>query len=372
MDGNDLARMAGAQVWQVTALIVVVALANRWFAGDRPHLACALWLVVLIKCLTPPLWSSPSSVFSWARATTISERRLTAGAHMVAGPGQIESTQVAKPAPRPALDVEFNVLLPTPIDPATNETIKVGRRLPSIGMILFVGWSLGAVSTLGLAAGRWRACLLSIRGSSREGGKSLDELVRIWSRRLGLRRRVLLLITKNGLGPAVIGLFHPTVLVPEELLRGKAPIDLEPIVVHELIHVRRGDLWLGLLQTLAQATWWFHPLVWWAGRQVCRESERCCDEEVLAELGCDGTRYARSLLGVLELKRRLVPLDSFPGVRPVEVTSKRMERIMRLRQGCHRHTPWWCWLALLSLAAATLPGAGVVLAVGEEEGPSAV
>jgi type II secretory pathway component GspD/PulD (secretin) len=120
-------------------------------------------------------------------------------------------------------------------------------------------------------------------------------------------------------------------------------------------------LWVGLLQTVAQAVWWCHPLVWWVSRRTTREAERCCDEEVLAELGCDPAAYARALVDVLELKRELKPVPVFPGVRPVEVTSQRLERIMQLGQGCQRRTPWWCWLLAALAAAATWPGAAFVV-----------
>ena len=53
------------QIWQVTALAIGVALFNRYALRNRPHFATLLWLVVLIKCVTPPVWNSPSSIFSW-------------------------------------------------------------------------------------------------------------------------------------------------------------------------------------------------------------------------------------------------------------------------------------------------------------------
>ncbi len=58
-----------AQTWQVTLLIVAVAAINRWVGKSRPHLAHALWLVVLVKSVTPPIWSSPSGLFCWLQPT---------------------------------------------------------------------------------------------------------------------------------------------------------------------------------------------------------------------------------------------------------------------------------------------------------------
>ena len=62
---NDWLSIAWTQLWQVTLLIAAVTLVARLVAAHRPQLAYALWLVVLLKCLTPPLWSSPTGAFCW-------------------------------------------------------------------------------------------------------------------------------------------------------------------------------------------------------------------------------------------------------------------------------------------------------------------
>src|SRR5580658_915549 len=56
---------AWMQLWQVTALILAVWLVVRVTCRRRPHLAHLLWVLVILKCLTPPFWSSPTGVFSW-------------------------------------------------------------------------------------------------------------------------------------------------------------------------------------------------------------------------------------------------------------------------------------------------------------------
>ena len=53
-------------LWQVTVLIGAVALLNGALLKRRRHLAYMLWMLVLLKCMTPPLWSSSVGVFSWA------------------------------------------------------------------------------------------------------------------------------------------------------------------------------------------------------------------------------------------------------------------------------------------------------------------
>ena len=90
------------------------------------------------------------------------------------------------------------------------------------------------------------------------------------------------------------------------------------------------------------------------------KSERCCDEEVIARLGCTPSDYARADRS-LERKQFFKAVPVFPGIRPVDVTSNRLERIMKLGQGCRKRSPWWCWAIVIVGCAITLPGAAAVL-----------
>ena len=60
------AAIVWAQVWQVTLVALVLGLAARFGCRRRPHLAYLLWMLVVLKALTPPLVASPTGLFSWA------------------------------------------------------------------------------------------------------------------------------------------------------------------------------------------------------------------------------------------------------------------------------------------------------------------
>ena len=146
---------------------------------------------------------------------------------------------------------------------------------------IFSIWATGMVLGTAFVLGKQIVCSNLIRRSS----LPVDERY-IWalaelSRRLDVRRSVRLIVTSRPIGPAVFGLFRPSILLPEPLLSGTPLEQVELVLAHELIHVRRGDMLAGKLQLVAQLIWWFHPLVWWANREACRERERCCDEEVV-------------------------------------------------------------------------------------------
>ena len=134
------------------------------------------------------------------------------------------------------------------------------------------------------------------------------------------------------------------------------------------MHVRRGDTYWGALQLAVEVLWWFHPLVWWANRETCRQRERCCDEEVVAGLKYRPAAYARCLLDVLELERNWQPMLAVPGVRFMEVTSKRLEDIMNRSSSFRAKTPRWSWAVLIVAAVLVLPGRAMVLGqIGKNE-----
>jgi beta-lactamase regulating signal transducer with metallopeptidase domain/type II secretory pathway component GspD/PulD (secretin) len=382
---TSFSRIAWTQLWQVTLLIALVWLVLRLIGRDRPHLACALWLVVLVKCLTPPVVSSPSGVFCWLQRTQqpSDEVDQPAMAALPVAPVTLAGSDAAGPhgdslvvraRPLPMIDPRLHES-PPPAIAATGvvsepRAATVRSLWPRLLWTAAIVWLAGTLVFSLAAAVRFLACWRQLRAARQADDPALVQLVESLRSRLALRRKVRLLVTGSPLGPAVVGLWRPAVILPAALVQGKTPAELEPLVAHELMHIRRGDLWVGLVQTLALGLWWFHPLVRLASRLVTREAERCCDEETIAQLGCHPAAYARSLLDVLALKQQLSPIPAFPGVRPVDVTSQRLERIMQLGQGCHKRTPWWCWLAMFALAAAVLPGAALVVGAKEKPKPA--
>ncbi len=353
------------QFWQITLLAVVLLVVTRMLAKNRPHLAHMLWFLLLLKCVTPPWWSSPSGVFCWMQPAADTQ---PAGVEVQALHGEVVSVKAVKALatdlpPRTAPEPAYAAIAMKPAETGAVESID--WRQVAVAAACGV-WLLGGVVVLGTTYYRWRR----VRWCIYEGGvrhdPALDAMVKELSQKMGLRREVQLIVTPGLVGPAVVGILRPLIILPELIASSRTPEQLQPVIAHELMHVRRGDLWTGMLQLVCMGLWWFHPLVWLAGRLLSREAERCCDEQAIAMTGCTPSTYARSLLDVLELKHKLTPVPAFPGVRPVEVTTRRLERIMSLRQGCRRTAPWWCWVVLLGLALVTLPGAAFVVTAAED------
>ena len=77
--------------------------------------------------------------------------------------------------------------------------------------------------------------------------------------------------------PVTVGFFRPLVLLPASLLSGMPVPLLEALLAHELAHVRRWDYLLNLLQSVAEALLFFHPVVWWLSARLRVERELVAD-----------------------------------------------------------------------------------------------
>jgi hypothetical protein len=104
-------------------------------------------------------------------------------------------------------------------------------------------------------------------------------------------------ITDADIEPAVARVFHPVVLLPSALLGRLTPSEADAVLAHEREHIARNDNLKDAVHRLTETLFWFHPAVWWIGRQMIEERERACDEAVLA-YGHDGGEYASGILAV--------------------------------------------------------------------------
>ena len=114
--------------------------------------------------------------------------------------------------------------------------------------------------------------------------------------------------------PTVIGLARPMILLPASAISGLSPNELEMILAHELAHVRRYDMWVNLVQRIAEAVLFFNPGLWFLSRRISTLREYCCDEITCrsqsASMPEPRLRYATALLRVVELAKPNAPASS--------------------------------------------------------------
>ena len=113
---------------------------------------------------------------------------------------------------------------------------------------------------------------------------------------LGVRRTVDLLEIPRGSMPMSFGVLRPAVFLPADAQEWSED-RRRVVMLHELAHVRRGDLATHLLVRAAVSLFWWNPLAWMAWREFVKERERAADDLVLTA-GEPATEYASHLLDI--------------------------------------------------------------------------
>jgi len=106
---------------------------------------------------------------------------------------------------------------------------------------------------------------------------------------------VKVLLCRAAASPLVMGLWQPVVILPHRFVQELSDKQLKAIVLHELAHIRRGDLWFSLFQELLAIVFWWSPAVRLLNHKIHLYRELACD--LRAAEGLDNTAdYAQSLL----------------------------------------------------------------------------
>ncbi|MDX2031579.1 MAG: M56 family metallopeptidase [Blastocatellia bacterium] len=114
----------------------------------------------------------------------------------------------------------------------------------------------------------------------------------------GIGRRVRLFSSAEISMPMTIGAFKPMVLLPPGLADTLSEKEFDSVIAHELAHIKRWDYMTNLLQRLGEAVFFFHPGVWFIGKQLMIERELACDDWAVKT--CEPRGYASCLTKLVE------------------------------------------------------------------------
>ena len=284
-----------------SALAILAALAARVpRLAPSPAARHALWLIVLIKMVTPPLvhwpWSVPSPV------TMTSHESVTR-------PVETESTVILELATTPdaaspdSPDREIepmtasSTLEDSRIEISQLESFPAFRALSqSPGVCVVIAWLVGSIG-LGLVQVRGIIRFRRLLLDATPAPSWLSEEAEWVGRHLSVRVPPIQVVP--GLGTPVLWcLGRPMLLVPAKLVQTLEAERWGAIVAHELAHLRRGDHWVRRLELLAGLVWWWNPLYWLVRNRLDFEAELACDAWAVWASPRDRISYAESLLRI--------------------------------------------------------------------------
>ena len=331
-----------AQSWQIAVLTIAVALASLLLHNRSAHVRYLLWLIVLAKCLVPPVYSIPVAVLPpegppvYASAPPIAAR-------MVAEDRATEAAVTESAGPASAASIAAS-------SPRVIE--RPARYDPRAWLAL--GWLAGVVALSFyylLNALRTQIWLQRRRKAlPRESGHNIESFFTAH----GVRRRPRIWLLDRISQPFVWGLVRGSIYLPAELLDGQHAKFQASLLGHELSHILRFDALVNSLQVLAQTVFWFHPFVWWANRRIRAEREKCCDEMTIARGNTRPEEYSEAIVDTLAAKyEQARPVPSLAVAGQVKNIEERIRTMLRPGKEFYKHpsVPAAAMVVLLSLFA---------------------
>lgn len=303
--GENFLSFAWPMLWQSSLLIVIIFALDVVSARKiRPAIRHALWMVVLLKLLLPPTLALPTGVAWWLWP--------------------------AKPALTPVINSE-TVTYDTTTLPENSvvPSVAIAPPPPRLGAD---SWAMLASSAISAGLLCWLAFKwLSVGRNARMAkvASEFENLLGEAQQLADLRGPTRLRLIDDEQSPAVYGLFRPVILLPRTLAERLSGKQLRAVLLHEAIHIRRGDVWVNCAQTLLQIAYWWHPLLWFANARIRRLREEAVDDAVMLALRDEADAYAPTLLEVAKFAFRR-PLASLGLVGILESRSALRQRIERL------------------------------------------
>jgi bla regulator protein BlaR1 len=309
--------------WQASVLAVLV-LAAQWALGARlnPRWRHALWLLVILRLVLPDVPESALSLFRYAPAAPLNL------------PEMIPAPAISAPVAAIALPMSHEIFLPHP-----NYTF----------LILAIVWLSGAFGLLLLTWFVNRRFARHVANAPQITDESLRQIFADAKAELHVRRQICLVESTQITSPAIMGLFTPTLLLPSGA-RGKfSPRELRFIFLHELAHLKRGDVFVQALIALLQIVHWFNPVLWYAFRRLRADREPATDALVLSRTGeADKEPYGLMLIKLLEHFNQRHALPTLVGIlEDKDQFKRRFGLIAKFTRGAYG----WSLLGVLLIAA---------------------
>ena len=291
-------------VW--TVILALIALAGTRWRRSLPAVSHALWLMVLLKLVTPSLvqFSLPLAGVR-IRGVAASIARFESSGPAPAARPSVDPAPADSESTAPRGEHRSEILHQGSITGSSELSWTLASRPPALweqtyemaapGLVIL--WVVGAVvswSRVGLNSARFRRLIRTAPPAPPEVRQRIGRV----AERLGLRNIPAACVLPARISPMVYVPLAgaPHMVLPEDLWCRFESAQQDAVLAHELAHLKRHDHWVRRLEALACGLYWWDPVAWWARREVERAEERCCDAWVLWALPTAAGAYAEALV----------------------------------------------------------------------------
>ena len=248
-----------AAVWQSTVLALLVAAVTWRWKHSTPGIRYWLWQIVAFKLLVLPVWTVAIPMPGFF-ARSLPDRPLPPPAARSLALADRPERRPPSVAPKPA-EPAPTVLVP-PYSAWSGLSITTG---------LMMGWIVVVSVLISGVFGQRSRLVRLLQRATPVGDAALKVQVAELAGQLGLRRVPELQEAVFQGSPFVCGLFRPMLVLPEGLVGSIEPVELRQVLLHELAHLKRVDLFWDWFPAIARMLFFFHPVAHWAAGRILLE-----------------------------------------------------------------------------------------------------
>lgn len=343
----SISGMLFASVWEGALVVAAVWLFLRSFSRLGASTRYAIWLCVLVMLVVAPVCTVAFSTQHASQPASISASSPAGRANAAA------ATQTFTVPVRPAHAAQSGDVAATPsIAPAP------ARRHINIPLDLSLAiaalWVLAAAIRFAVLAAHLRR-LAILRRSAQNVRTAFGYPV---------------LESSRATVPLAIGFVKPAVVLPAALHGELSTEAIDAIVMHEVAHLQRNDVWTNALARVLEILLAVNPFAWFVLVRLSVEREIACDDWVVARLDA-GEVFANALAKIV-CRPAYASLAAPSAIGSKHAVVDRIERLLDRRARRLRLSPVALTSVLLSLAvfAGVVPGVSPVIALAAQ--PSAL
>jgi beta-lactamase regulating signal transducer with metallopeptidase domain len=302
---NTLEQMVLSNAVVATVLALLASAVGLF--SRRPALVHSLWLLVLIKLITPPICRvevfqlpTPPKAEAALEAKDFASQPVLDTSVLRTFLSEREPSEACKVDDAPVPVRDETTLSSASSLAFSDSTTSDAWNWSFVRPLLWSVWLTGSLGCLLVAAIRVIRFQLLLRWAE-PASEELQDRVQLLAECLGLTSVPVVWMVPGPVSPMIwpIGL-PPRLLIPHGLLDRLSAEQRDTLLAHELAHLRRRDHWVRGLELLVTGLFWWHPIVWW-GRQAIREAEEeCCDAWVMWALPASSRAYASALVEALD------------------------------------------------------------------------
>ena len=324
--------------YQGAVLVVLVYIVTKLWKSGSPCFKYGLWCLVLIKFLTPIHLSLPTGAVNYLPEET----------YYIPYELQEKNPYHFEP-------------LRTSVDDLQLESSSVSSAsLYPWNWRSFSGlfWFLGIIFLVSSTLLRYLKIKKLLLQSGYNPPQDIVILTNNIRTRIKLNKNIKILISESVDSPLAFGILKPIVVLPESLISVLDRKELSALLAHELIHIKRKDHLMMIVEFISSIVHFFNPFVWLAVKHLKLEREKSCDDRVVSLLKGNSKHYGNGLLKVIRFQnssRIRIPATLALSEKGCEI-GIRIKRIIKPSHFIVSKISIPAFLFLLLLAFIVLPG----------------